>query len=187
MTDDISDILAGLQQDHRNMALLLTHLDKAAERIHDGKDDNFELVDDIMLYMTLYPDTVHHPNENLLYAELRAVRPDLSSGMARVGTDHRSIEHDGIAIRDMVGSILSGDIVRRNAVVSATHRYAENLRKHMKWEEQDLFLRIRRMVEDGHRTVESAQILHKKDPLFTDTREAWFDELYQRLMSDLAA
>ena len=65
-----------LRDDHRNISTILDVLQSVAERADAGEDPDFELVDDIMRYMTVYPDAVHHPKEDVVYGELRKRRPD---------------------------------------------------------------------------------------------------------------
>jgi len=91
MEKDAATILAELRQDHRNMALMLNILERQSNRIYEGNEPDYELLHDIMHYMTVYPDTVHHPKEDCIYAELKAARPDLSTGFERITMDHRHI------------------------------------------------------------------------------------------------
>ena len=63
-------VLAELREDHKNMALMLNLLERESNRIYEGEEPDYELLQDIMHYMTVYPDAVHHPKEDRLYAEL---------------------------------------------------------------------------------------------------------------------
>ena len=76
--------LAELREDHKNMALMLKLLERESNRIYDGDEPDYELLQDIMHYMTVYPDAVHHPKEDRIYAELKAFRPDLSLSALRL-------------------------------------------------------------------------------------------------------
>jgi hemerythrin-like domain-containing protein len=78
--ENVARILEELRQDLRNMALLLDLLERECDHIREGSSTDFELIHDIMHYMTTYPDTVHHPKEDLLYEELKSIRPDLAGG-----------------------------------------------------------------------------------------------------------
>lgn len=177
MSDSISDILAELRQDHRNMAALLNILEREADRVYDEATADFELVADIMHYMTVYPDAVHHPKEDRLYAELKAARPDLSVGMARVTSEHRTIAEQSLELRSLVERVTSGDMTPRKLVVSGAVRYIDTLRRHMHWEEKDLFRRIDRMVADGHATIAKSQLIQAPDPLFGSEVDNRFDRL----------
>lgn len=181
MTDEIAPVLAELRQDHRNIARLLNLLERQTEMIFDGTPSELELMVDIMRYMTGYPDAVHHPKEDKLYAELRAVRPDLAKGMSRVSDEHRQIGDMGILLRDKLEEAVAGSMVRRKELVSAALRYVQSLRAHMRWEESDLFRRLDRMVADGHDVIRTSRVVDQRDPLFGATIEARFRALYDAI------
>ncbi|MCG8371175.1 MAG: hemerythrin domain-containing protein, partial [Proteobacteria bacterium] len=71
MKTNARDIMAELRDDHRNMAIVLDLLEDIVAEMEAGRDPDFELFDEIMRYMTVYPDAVHHPKEDVVYAELR--------------------------------------------------------------------------------------------------------------------
>jgi hemerythrin-like domain-containing protein len=58
-----------LREDHRNMAVVLDLLDEIVAIMGNGDDPDFELLDEIMRYMTVYPDAVHHPKEDVVYQQ----------------------------------------------------------------------------------------------------------------------
>lgn len=179
MTNEIAPILAELRQDHRNMAKLLTLLEQQTELVFDKGNSQVELMVDIMRYMTVYPDTVHHPNEDSLYAELRAARPDLSQGMARVTDDHDKIADQSIELRDKLETMASGDTVPRKELVAGALRYIKALRQHMDWEESDLFRRLDKMVADGHELIEASTIVRRQDPLYGPAVGEQFQALHE--------
>lgn len=181
MSTEIAPMLAELRQDHRNMARLLNLLERQTQTIFDGEESELELMVDVMRYMTGYPDAVHHPKEDKLYAELRAARPDLAKGMSRVSDEHRVIGDQGVLLRDKLEEAASGNLVRRNALVAESLRYVGSLRAHMRWEESDLFRRLDRMVKDGHDVIRVSTIVDHRDPLFGATLEARFQSLYNAI------
>lgn len=168
------------------MSLMLNLLEQESNRLFDGDDTDFELLHDIMHYMTVYPDAVHHPKEDRLYAELKTVRPDLSSGFDRITVDHRNIEELGLKLRNELAAVNSGSIVRKKAVVADALRYVNTLRGHMQWEELDLFRRIEEMVAEGHDILESATFLQTSDPVFGPEVETNFSRLFDNLQERMA-
>lgn len=177
MSHEIAAVLEELRQDHRNMSDLLDHLEHETERVRSGEDPDFELVHDIMQYMTVYPDAVHHPKEDRIYAELEATRPDLAEGLSRIAGEHCTIAEQSVALRDKVEQAIAGDFVRRDEVVADATRYIDSLRKHMHWEEADLFQRVDRMIADGHTVLDKSILERKDDPLFGARVEERFERL----------
>lgn len=166
MDKNVANVLAELRLDHRNMALMLKLLERESNLIYDGAEPDFEILHDIMHYMTVYPDAVHHPKEDRLYAEVRIVRPDLSAGFERITADHRHIAELSLTLKNDLASINSGTFVRRKAVVGNALRYVNTLRGHMQWEELDLFRRVDEMIAQGHTIIGAASFLQSSDPVF---------------------
>lgn len=181
MTDDVAKLVAELRKDHHNMRLLLDLIEREATLIYDDRSPDWDQLFDIMHYMTVYPDAVHHPKEDRLYAELKTVRPDLSAGFQRISIDHREIAESSRAIRDDIESIIAGNMVDRKAIVANTLRYVNNLRGHMQWEELDLFRRCLAMAREGHQFLTNEPDPMQHDPLFGDKVSASFEKLYQQI------
>jgi hemerythrin-like domain-containing protein len=181
MTDEVARVLKELRQDHRNMALMLKTLEREANRAYAGEDPDFELLHDIMHYMTIYPDVVHHPKEDRIYAELKTVRPDLTAGFSRISMDHRNIAELGIKLRDDIAEASAGSVVKRNDLIAAALRYVNTLRSHMQWEELDLFHRIEEMIAEGHNLISAADMPHRIDPVFGPEVEHMFGRLLESM------
>ena len=184
MTNEVARILEELRQDHRNMALMLNVLERESNRAYKGENPDLELLHDIMHYMTIYPDAVHHPKEDRIYAELKVVRPDLSSGFTRITMDHRNIAEQGMKLRDDIAHAVAGAFIKRNDLVGDALRYVNSLRSHMQWEELDLFRRIEEMIADGHELIDTAEFRYRSDPVFGPEVEQTFGRLLESM--DLA-
>ncbi len=181
MDVDAREIMTELREDHRNMAIVLNLLSGLVEEMEAGKDPDFELFDEIMRYMTIYPDAVHHPKEDVVYEQLREKRPDLSDGLDDVPADHRDIARLGSVLRDEVEAINAGVAVLRDKMIEDTSAYIERLRGHMRWEEDDLFPRIDRMLDAEPHHVDVSEWQHIKDPVFELEIEAGFRRLMESL------
>ncbi len=187
MDSNASTVIAELRTDHKNMALMLNLLERESNLIYEGKEPDYELLQDIMHYMTVYPDAVHHPKEDRLYAELKAVRPDLSIGFERITMDHRHIAELSVTLRADIESINLGNPVRRNAIVADALRYVNMLRGHMQWEELDLFRRVDEMIRLGHDVLDTANFVHGSDPVFGSEVEENFGRLVKSVEAYSAA
>lgn len=179
--ENVARILEELRQDHSNMALLLDLLERECDHIRDGSSTDFELIHDIMQYMTTYSDEVHHPKEDLIYEELKSIRPELEGGFERISLDHRCIAEQGRQLRDKFAFIDSEGAVSRGALVDDTMRYVNLLRSHMQWEEIDLFRRCRAMAAIGHQFVAYEDFEGVDDPLFGSRVHSRHDRLFKRI------
>ena len=187
MDNNVANVLAELRRDHKNMGMMLRLLEHESNLLYAGDEPDFELIHDVMHYMTVYPDAVHHPKENRIYAELKAVRPDLTAGFRRIIDDHKEIEDQSLRLRDGFASIHSAQFVRRNQLVADALRYVDMLRGHMQWEELDLFRRVEEMVRDGHEFIEAATYLQGCDPVFGGNVEQKFAAVVSKIQCNLPA
>lgn len=187
MSDELAGLLAELRTDHKNMSLMLDLLEQESDRLYDGREADYELMNDVMRYMTVYPDAVHHPKEDRVYAELVTVRPDLAKGLDRITVDHNDLAELGKKLRNDIESIMSGTALRRNVVVADALRYVQRLREHIRWEERDLFIRIEEMVHDGHSLIIESDIRDRRDPVFGPEVEERFGKLFDSIQQTLDA
>lgn len=181
MESEAREILRELREDHRNMAIVLNLLEGAVQLASAGKDPDFELVGEIMRYMTVYPDAVHHPKEDVLYERLRNEFEELADGLDDVTRDHEAIATLGERLRDDVEAAIAGAALRRDKFIEDTTQYVRRLRAHMEWEENDLFERVETMLDAEPLEFDFAEYEHIKDPVFELEVEAGF----KRLMSSL--
>ncbi len=135
----MSDVIAALHRDHANIAKLLDLLESEILAIEVGKTPDYPLMQDIMRYMTQYPDRFHHPKEDLIFAQVLKREPgaradvedllqeQISIGLAGQEFDRlfRKSDVDSIAVREQLGT--------------AGFAYIRTLREHMLKEETKLF------------------------------------------------
>ena len=181
MTNEAAELLAELRQDHRNMAILLGLLHDETDRIDHDELPDFELLHDIMRYMTVYSDAMHHPKEDLIYDGMRKAQPELVAGLERVEEDHKEIAALGETLRDDIEAIVAGTAVTRERVVHDARDYMQRLNKHMAWEEEDLFRRAAQIIDDL--TIDTSH-LSTIDPVFGAKREASFANLLQTIQRE---
>ena len=181
METDARESLSELLNEQDNMSRVLDLMDGIIVEMERGKDPDFELFDEIMRYMTVYPDAVHHPKEDIVYGQLAQERPDLCEGLDNVPDDHKDIAHLGSLLRGEVEAVNAGAAVRREKMIEDTTSYVRRLRNHMAWEDEDLFKRIDRMLDAQPHTVDVSAYKHIKDPVFELEIEAGFRRLLDSL------
>lgn len=181
MDTDSRALMKELREDHRNMSVILDLLNELVEQAAAGEDPDFELFGEIMHYMTVYPDAVHHPKEDVVYEQLRTQRPDLAGDLEDVPKDHHEIAELGSSLRDDVEAINAGAAVRREKLISDSTQYVDRLRAHMAWEERDLFKRIDSMLDAKPQKVDVSGYAHIRDPVF----DLEVEDGFKRLMSSL--
>jgi len=181
MTNAAAELLAGLRQDHRNMAILLRLLHDQTELIGDDKQPDFALLRDVMRYMTVYSDAIHHPKEDLIYAGLRALQPSLAEGLEQVETEHEEIARLGEQLQDDIEAVIAGTEIETARVVGDAKTYMRRLNQHMAWEEEDLFRRADAEIDSI--AIDTAH-LSAIDPVFGEKHDVSFTNLRHTVEQD---
>ena len=181
MSNTATELLAGLRQDHRNMATLLDMLRDEIEQTGPDNKPDFGLLHDVMRYMTVYSDAIHHPKEDLIYAGLRALNSSAADGLEQVEVDHEEIATLGTRLQNDVEAVIAGKEITRERVVADARAYMQRLFRHMAWEEEDLF---RRADAEIDRLDIDAAHLSAIDPVFGEQHEDSFANLAQTVGRD---
>ncbi|NOX69763.1 MAG: hypothetical protein GXP15_11295 [Gammaproteobacteria bacterium] len=181
MKQDVETLLTNLRTDHRNLAMLLDLLQGETQRLESLEEPDYELVHDIMQYMTSYPDAVHHPREDLLYRHILTVRPDADENLRRVEADHDNIATLGVKLRDDIDSIAAGTFVKREVIIGELRSYRETLLTHMYWEERELFALADELQSDSDWSNIDLGGADDRDPLFGSR----VDRKFRRLMAGI--
>ena len=186
MKTDVEKLMSGLRTDHRNMTLLLDLLDVEAERLAEFGEPDYDLVRDIMLYMTEYPDVVHHPAEDLLYRHLKSLRSDINDEFERVETDHEHIEKFGLKLKNDVEAFLVGEDLNREEMIGELREYVRQTREHLYWEEKGLFMLADEIQGDGDWLELASNNASADDPLFGPRVARKYRRLLARIQQRVA-
>ena len=72
----MSDTIALWHAEHVNFAQLLDLLEGQLDLFHKGESPYYELMLDIMFYMTHYLNQLHHPKEDSAFARIKQCAAD---------------------------------------------------------------------------------------------------------------
>lgn len=181
MTILLADLLNDLHEDHRNMSIMLDLLSQQVDHVRDGERPDYELIHDIMRYLTTYSDAVHHPKEDVLYASMSAESPETAKGLERVGPEHHEIAELGEALRNDMEAVASGAPITRERLIEDAINYIGTLRRHMAWEEEDLFRRAQDLVKGEKEMFVDISNFDTLDPVFGPERQHSYQNLLQNI------
>ena len=181
MTKYVEQLMSGLRGDHRNMVMLLELLDAEIDRLAASGEPDYEFVRDIMLYVTEYPDVVHHPKEDIVYRHLKSLRPETHTDLERVETDHQHIEESGLKLRNSIEAISIDADFNRGELIENFRDYSDQLSEHMYWEEANLFSLADEMQHFGDWSEVVLKNNEIGDPLFGSRVE----RKYRRLLAKI--
>lgn len=173
------DVLAQLRTDHENIATLLDILDDQVERVRIMENADYDLMRDIMHYMTTYPDGFHHPIEDVVIEKLIERDPEVRDMALGLVKEHSDLARKSKAFLDMLVKVVDGEIVLRKDIVARGVDYLQFLRSHMRREEERLFPRAEAMLSEQDWKQISETIEHRRDPVFGEIADAQYRSIYQ--------
>ncbi len=181
MTNDVEQLMSGLRGDHRNMVMLLDLLGAEINRLATSGEPDYDPVRDIMLYVTEYPDVVHHPKEDIVYRHLKSLRTEIHTDLERVETDHKNLEQLGRKLRNGIEAISNGAKLDRDELIEKLYQYMDQHREHMYWEEVNLFSLADELQHFGDWSEVVLKNNEISDPLFGSRVERKYGRLLARI------
>jgi hemerythrin-like domain-containing protein len=171
-------IMQQLKTDHGNISRLLNTLEEQMNVVHDEENADFDLMHDIMVYMTHYPDHTHHPMEDLVFAKLVALDSDAGEIVSRLEREHVGLTEKGQRFLDMLRHVVDGALVERTALEDAGRDYIAFLRIHMEIEDSDAFPRAERALSEEDWADVASGMEARTDPVFGPVIADEFRSLY---------
>jgi hypothetical protein len=100
--------LALWHAEHVNFARLLNVLDGQLVLFHGGKVPDYELMLNIMFYMTHYSDVLHHPKEDLVFAKIREREMGVAATVDKLAAQHARLHDAGRELVRQLEDIVNG-------------------------------------------------------------------------------
>ena len=181
----MATLVGDLCQDHRNIRELLGLLARELDAVSDASGGDFELMRDIMIYMTRYPDHTHHPKEDLMFERMRerGVAPDTESTIEKLLREHVALAEKGNAFRDMLVGVVDGALVEREALVATGRDYVAFLGYHATLEDETVFVVAVELLDDADWSAIEKAFEAQSDPIFGPVVRDEFRSLYEHIRS----
>ena len=175
------DAMAHWNRDHTNFRVLLDLLDRQIDLFHRGESPDYELMYDIMFYMTHYTDLVHHPREELAFARIDRLDSRVKQVVAELDAQHASLKKEGDALIHALDEVINGSVIPRDAVEMPARQYVALFRNHLEREEEMVLPLAKSLLGPRDWLVIDAEIRHIDDPLFGDHVEARYAALREQI------
>ena len=165
-----------LRKEHVNFKKLLSLFDKQLDLLHKGRSPDYQLMEDILYYMTQYTDIIHHPIEEVIFALLATRDTSVAENTAELTKQHQMIGESGANLYEKLGNIINGESeIRKLQEIEMLGRlYSSTLRAHMDKEEQSLFILAEQLLNDDDWKKIKSETQTKPDPIFGEAIEARF-------------
>ena len=175
------DTLAQWHTEHVNFAQLLDLLEAELDLFHGGDTPNYELMLDIMFYMTHYPDVLHHPREDLAFAKIKERDKSAGPTVDELSEQHVQLRKIGEELVRGLSDVVNGSISTRETIETPGRAYVANFRSHMRTEEKEILPMAAELLQDNDWSEIKAAIQHIDDPLFGKAAEKRYAAILQQI------
>jgi len=171
-----------LRQEHRNIEKLLRVLEQELSVFNRGDRPNYEVVVGIIDYFKDYPDSCHHPKEDMIFDKLKSRNP---AAAAKIG--NLRIEHVEEASRlrraaQAVERVLADQDLLRETVDEIIRDFIEHERQHMKMEEQIFFPTALKALYPKDWADIALRLADRRDPLKGPDLDQKFSMLRRKIL-----
>lgn len=179
----MSDVFNHWSRDHKNFAYLLDLLEEQIECFVEDQTPNYDLMLDILYYMTHYPDLFHHPKEDLASARIMERDASAAAVFDELARQHVVLRDSGAELLAMLEGILEDAMLKRENVVQSARTYVAYFRAHMEKEESEVVPLMQALLDkDDWAAIEKAAPF-QQDPLFgSGALEKRYEVLHRQIM-----
>src|SRR5512135_132405 len=129
-----SRLLQEITEEHHIIATLLDLLEAQLGRVASGGTADLDLLRLVLRYTTEYPDRVHHPKEEVLFALVKRRAPRTAAVVDVLTTEHGQFSGETARFTRLVELMASDATMSRSLFVSEGRAYVARQRQHMERE-----------------------------------------------------
>ena len=171
-----------LLNEHRNIEKLLLVLEHELEIFDRSARPDYEILQTIIQYFQGYPDSCHHPKEEMIFEKLKLRDPAAAKRFGDVEAEHE-VEADRLrSFARAVDSVLADQEFLRESFHLAVHEFVEHQRAHLQKEELLLFPAALKALRAEDWAEIDARLDDQKDPLFDGVVEQKFQNLQNTIL-----
>jgi hemerythrin-like domain-containing protein len=173
-----------LRQEHGNMRSVLVVIRDQLDLLESGSVPDFVLLANALHYMRRFPDQVHHPKEDLIFAHLAERAPELRKAVEHARREHRQIyEQEEWLIECALNAPKPGTLAR-GRLLDIGRAYLDTQREHSEREEHILFPAAEARFSDADWEDLGRAFQEVDDPLFGRNPGERYELLHEHLLRE---
>ena len=173
--------IAKLKEDHVNFRKLLDLLEAQLDLFHRAEPPDYQLMTDILHYMTHYPDNFHHPKEDVIFSRLVERDSSAAQSVEELARQHHVIAESGASLHENLENVINGAVMLRQMIETPGLLYVTYYRTHMHKEESDLFVLADQLLRDDDWKKIKAGTRSDSDPIFGESIKERYRALYRQI------
>jgi hemerythrin-like domain-containing protein len=171
-----------LLEEHQNIEKLLLVLEHELEIFDRSDRPDYEILQTIIQYFQDYPESCHHPKEEMIFEKLQARDAVAAKRFGDVEAEHEVETRRLRGFARAVDSVLADQEFLRESFHLAVHDFIEHQRQHLQKEERLLFPAAIKALRREDWAAIDARLDNRKDPLFNGVVEEKFHDLQKTIL-----
>jgi hemerythrin-like domain-containing protein len=147
--DAMVEIIEILREEHRNIQKLLRVMEQELNVFDRGERPDYEVFGAIIEFFKKYPDSCHHPKEDIIYEKFKARDPGRAASIADLQAEHREGAVRLRRVAQAIESVLNDQELLRQNVDRIIRDFIDNERKHIALEDEVIFPAIVDTLQPG--------------------------------------
>lgn len=180
----MSDTIDTWRKDHVNFARLLGLLEVQIKLFHEGQTPKYELMRDIIYYMTHYPDRFHHPKEDLVFEKVKKIDASARIVVNELMGQHVVLRESGAKLLENLEAVIAGAMLARVSVEAPGQTYIAYFRHHMHKEESEIFPLAAKLLSDEDWSAVNTTAPFPMDPLFGQSVHERYLALHRQIVGE---
>ena len=178
----MAEIIDALRQEHGNIEKLLRVLERELSVFDRSDRPDYDVMVSVIEYFKDYPDSCHHPKEDLVFAKLKERDPAAAATVGDLESEHddeaKRLRRVSLAIESVLGD---QDLLRQD-VTRIVRDFIDHQRRHMAMEENVLFPAALAVLGPADWADIAKQMTDRSDPLSRPGLEAKYEKLLRMIL-----
>jgi hemerythrin-like domain-containing protein len=175
------EIIDILRKEHCNIEKLLRVMERELSVFDRGERPDYEVFGAVIEFFKKYPDSCHHPKEDIIYEKFKARDPGRAASIADLRAEHREGAVRLRRVAQAIDSVLNDQELLRESVDSIVREFIDNERKHIALEDEVIFPAI----VDTLQPADWADIALTLADRYGPPSQADFEEQFSTLRRDI--
>jgi hemerythrin-like domain-containing protein len=164
-----------LRQEHRNIEKMLRVLERELSVFDRGDRPNYEVVLGVIDYFKDYPDSCHHPKEDIIFEKLKSRDPVAAGNIGDLRAEHEGEARRLRRVARAVEQVLNDQDLLRQRVDEIIRDFIDHERQHIEMEERIFFPAALNALPPKDWADIALKLADRRDPLYEADLEQKFN------------
>ena len=178
----MTEIIEVLRQEHRNIEELLRVLERELSVFDRGDRPDYEVILAVIDYFKEYPDSCHHPKEDIIVERFKARDPKAAAAIGDLEKEHREGSRRLHRVAQAVESVLNDQDLLRQTVDDIIRDFIDHERRHIDMEERVVFPAMLKALKPEDWADIASQLTKRYGPLSQPDFEEKFSTFRRNIL-----